>query len=149
MNFGKNIVSPDETGLTVVAMAKNASSKDNLKEEIKQLMRRKRHLKPVQKNNFSVDELSMVLKEVSKAMSVVNIVGWIIGGFSLLIGGFGIANIMFVSDQGTYDADRDPEGSRCPEIVHNGGIPFRGRTALSRRRHRRYPAGIFGVSYRP
>ncbi|MCI2081914.1 MAG: ABC transporter permease [Bacteroidales bacterium] len=97
MNFGKNIVSPDETGLTVVAMAKNASSKDNLKEEIKQLMRRKRHLKPVQKNNFSVDELSMVLKEVSKAMSVVNIVGWIIGGFSLLIGGFGIANIMFVS----------------------------------------------------
>ena len=30
-------------------------------------------------------------------MSIVNLVGWIIGGFSLLIGAFGIANIMFVS----------------------------------------------------
>jgi putative ABC transport system permease protein len=29
--------------------------------------------------------------------SVIALVGWIIGGFSLLVGGFGIANIMFVS----------------------------------------------------
>jgi putative ABC transport system permease protein len=28
---------------------------------------------------------------------VIGTVGWIIGGFSLLVGGFGIANIMFVS----------------------------------------------------
>ena len=28
---------------------------------------------------------------------MINVVGWIIAGFSLLIGGFGIANIMFVS----------------------------------------------------
>ena len=30
-------------------------------------------------------------------VSQMNIVGWIISGFSLLVGGFGIANIMFVS----------------------------------------------------
>lgn len=60
-------------------------------------MRTRRHLKPVQKNNFSVSELSMAIKEVDNIMGIVNIVGWIIGGFSLLIGGFGIANIMFVS----------------------------------------------------
>ena len=29
--------------------------------------------------------------------SMVNLAGWIIGGFSILVGGFGIANIMFVS----------------------------------------------------
>jgi putative ABC transport system permease protein len=28
---------------------------------------------------------------------IVNVAGWIIGGFSILVGGFGIANIMFVS----------------------------------------------------
>ena len=27
----------------------------------------------------------------------INVGGWIIGGFSILVGGFGIANIMFVS----------------------------------------------------
>ena len=29
--------------------------------------------------------------------SVISVVGWLIGGFSILVGGFGIANIMFVS----------------------------------------------------
>lgn len=97
MSFVKSIVSPDDVGLTLVAMPRNASGKDDLKEEITQLMRRKRHLKPVQKNNFSVQELSMAMNQVASIMSIVNLVGWIIGGFSLLIGAFGIANIMFVS----------------------------------------------------
>jgi putative ABC transport system permease protein len=28
---------------------------------------------------------------------VISVAGWVIGGFSILVGGFGIANIMFVS----------------------------------------------------
>jgi putative ABC transport system permease protein len=97
MVFSKSIVSPKQQGMTIVAMADDPSQKEVLKNEIIQLMRTRRHLKPVQKNNFSVSELSMAIKEVDNIMGIVNIVGWIIGGFSLLIGGFGIANIMFVS----------------------------------------------------
>jgi ABC-type antimicrobial peptide transport system permease subunit len=36
-------------------------------------------------------------KGFDQLFGVIAIVGWIIGGFSLLVGGFGIANIMFVS----------------------------------------------------
>ena len=34
---------------------------------------------------------------ISGVFDVVGTAGWIIGGFSILVGGFGIANIMFVS----------------------------------------------------
>jgi putative ABC transport system permease protein len=96
-NYSKFMVSPKQTEMTIVAEAAEKEQKDALKNEIRQLMRTRRHLKPMQKDNFSVCELSMVIKEVDGIMGIVNIVGWIIGGFSLLIGGFGIANIMFVS----------------------------------------------------
>ena len=92
-----DMVSPKQTEMTIVAEAAEKEQKDALKNEIRQLMRTRRHLKPMQKDNFSVSELSMLIKEVDGIMGIVNIVGWIIGGFSLLIGGFGIANIMFVS----------------------------------------------------
>jgi ABC-type antimicrobial peptide transport system, permease component len=96
-NYSKVMVSPKQTEMTIVAEAAEKEQKDALKNEIRQLMRTRRHLKPMQKDNFSVSELSMLIKEVDGIMGIVNIVGWIIGGFSLLIGGFGIANIMFVS----------------------------------------------------
>jgi putative ABC transport system permease protein len=35
--------------------------------------------------------------QVSQLFDVISLVGGIIGGFSILVGGFGIANIMFVS----------------------------------------------------
>ena len=34
---------------------------------------------------------------IDQTISFMNLVGWVIAGFSLLVGGFGIANIMFVS----------------------------------------------------
>src|SRR5690606_32448479 len=34
---------------------------------------------------------------LTEVFNVVTVAGWVIGGFSILVGGFGIANIMFVS----------------------------------------------------
>ena len=34
---------------------------------------------------------------IDQTIGLMNLVGWVIGGFSILVGGFGIANIMFVS----------------------------------------------------
>ncbi len=65
--------------------------------EITGIMRTLRHLKPSAKDDFSINEPSMLTEGLSGVFSVLKIVGWIIGGFSLLVGGFGIANIMFVS----------------------------------------------------
>jgi len=65
--------------------------------EIKLLMRSVRRLKPNQADNFALNEMTFLLNQTKSIFSGINLAGWIIGGFSILIGGFGIANIMFVS----------------------------------------------------
>ena len=68
-----------------------------LESELNGLMRSRRGLRPSQKNNFAVNRPEALSNIISGLFDVVGIAGWIIGGFSILVGGFGIANIMFVS----------------------------------------------------
>jgi putative ABC transport system permease protein len=70
---------------------------DELKYEVKGVMRSVRRLPPTKEDNFAINEMSMITDEISALFIFVNIAGLIIGGFSILVGGFGIANIMFVS----------------------------------------------------
>lgn len=65
--------------------------------DIVSLMRRCRRLTPGTKDNFSINRLSFIINEMDELFGMVDMIGWIIGAFSLLVGGFGIANIMFVS----------------------------------------------------
>ncbi len=65
--------------------------------EIDRIMRSARKLRPKDKNNFAINKLTMFSDGLNQTFMVINLVGWLIGGFSLLVGGFGIANIMFVS----------------------------------------------------
>src|SRR5690606_16788869 len=48
-------------------------------------------------NNFSINRLSQVQQQLDRIFAMVNLVGIVIAGFSLLVGSFGIANIMFVT----------------------------------------------------
>lgn len=68
-----------------------------LENEARGLMRVKRGLKPIQKDNFALNRPEAIANTISGVFDVLSIAGWIIGGFSMLVGGFGIANIMFVS----------------------------------------------------
>lgn len=68
-----------------------------LENEIRGSMRVKRGLKPSQKDNFSINRPEAIANALSSVFDVLGMAGWIIGGFSMLVGGFGIANIMFVS----------------------------------------------------
>jgi len=68
-----------------------------LENEIRGSMRVKRGLKPSQKDNFSINRPEAIANALSSVFDVLSVAGWIIGGFSMLVGGFGIANIMFVS----------------------------------------------------
>jgi len=68
-----------------------------LENELKGLMRGRRGLRPSQKDNFALNRPEAIANAISGLFDVVGIAGWIIGGFSILVGGFGIANIMFVS----------------------------------------------------
>lgn len=68
-----------------------------LENEIRGNMRIIRGLRPKEKDNFALNRPEMLANIVSSVFDVIGIGGWIIGGFSILVGGFGIANIMFVS----------------------------------------------------
>lgn len=70
---------------------------EELKYEVKGAMRSIRRLSPVKEDNFAVNQMSLITDQISSLFVFVNIAGLFIGGFSILVGGFGIANIMFVS----------------------------------------------------
>jgi len=72
-------------------------SLERLKSDVRQALRASRRLRPSEEDNFSINQLSMITSLIDQLFSVVNLAGWLIGGFSILVGGFGIANIMFVS----------------------------------------------------
>lgn len=65
--------------------------------EIIGLMRTKRGIRPLEQNNFSLNRPEAATQAISGLFSVLTLAGWVIGSFSILVGGFGIANIMFVS----------------------------------------------------
>ncbi|GAB5556719.1 MAG: ABC transporter permease [Schleiferiaceae bacterium] len=70
---------------------------DQLKDELSVNMRAVRRLSPRQDENFALNEMSLISSALDGLFSTLGIIGTVIGGFSILVGGFGIANIMFVS----------------------------------------------------
>lgn len=68
-----------------------------LEEELRGIMRAERKLKPGQEENFALNKTTLIAEPLKAVFSVITVAGWIIGGFAMLVGGFGIANIMFVS----------------------------------------------------
>ena len=65
--------------------------------ELRGSIRSRRGLRPDEKDNFSINRPEAIAKAIGGIFDIIGIAGWIIGGFSILVGGFGIANIMFVS----------------------------------------------------
>ncbi len=97
INFARNYVNTNEIGMTIMIKTRPNVSTDELKDELIGVMRSIRKLKPSAEDNFEIGEISQLTAFLDKIFGVISIVGWIIGGFALLVGGFGIANIMFVS----------------------------------------------------
>lgn len=76
--------------------AKPNVTNDALMDELRQILRSERRLKPNAEDNFALNQTSMISNSLDGFFAVLNMAGWFIGLFSLLVGGFGIANIMFV-----------------------------------------------------
>lgn len=81
----------------IVVKAKKDVSNEQLEEEIAGTLRATRKLKPIEENNFALNKISFLSNILDSIFGVINIAGWLIGIFAILVGGFGIANIMFVS----------------------------------------------------
>jgi len=97
VKFARNYIDILDVGTTIMVKAKQYVSNEQLTDELIGIMRSVRKLKPRTDDDFSINETSIISDEFDDFFKVISIVGWIVGGFSLLVGGFGIANIMFVS----------------------------------------------------
>ncbi len=95
--FAKGLVDYRHIGSSIIVKAKPNVSIDEMKDELTGIMRSIRKLKPSADDDFALNQTDVISKGFDKLFGVIGMVGWIIGGFSLLVGGFGIANIMFVS----------------------------------------------------
>ncbi len=81
----------------IAVKAKNGVSNEELKDELTGILRASRRIKPLGEDNFALNETNLLNSIFDSMFTVIGMAGWIIGGFSILVGGFGIANIMFVS----------------------------------------------------
>lgn len=77
-------------------------------ERIRTIIREYRRLSPGQEDNFALNRLSFLLDEMNEIFALLSKLGWIIGIFSLLVGGFGIANMLYVSVE-----ERKPQIGIC------------------------------------
>jgi len=68
-----------------------------LENEARGMLRTRRGLRPTDKDTFVMNRPEALANAISGVFDVIGLAGWVIGGFSMLVGGFGIANIMFVS----------------------------------------------------
>lgn len=99
LQFGKTVLaSAWGSGMMMAAPAEGVS-RDAFIDELRLLLRSCRGLSPSERDDFAINEMTFLLDMLDSVFRGISKAGWIIGAFSLIIGGFGIANIMFVSVQ--------------------------------------------------
>lgn len=98
MNFVRGIMNvEDQNGAFIMAMTRPGVELAEMKDELQGAMRSIRKLKPRAEDDFALNEMSLLSAGLDALFGIVGLAGAVIGGFSILVGGFGIANIMFVS----------------------------------------------------
>lgn len=98
-NFIRRFVNSGPKGVpsAVIVKPKQGIETEKVVQALSQSIRTYRGLKPNEEDNFFINKVSSFTDSVDGIIGTLNLVGWVIGGFSVLVGGFGIANIMFVS----------------------------------------------------
>ena len=81
----------------IIVQGKEEVPMEMLKDELTGAMRSLRKLKPTQADDFSLNDIDSFSKFASDIFSGVNKGGWAIAALSLVVGMFGVANIMFVT----------------------------------------------------
>jgi putative ABC transport system permease protein len=99
LNFAKNVIDIENEKYNpqIVVRGLDNLSDVEVESEVRGLMRSIRSIRPGAEDNFSLNKSTILSNQLDQLFGIVNIAGAIIGGFSILVGGFGIANIMFVS----------------------------------------------------
>ena len=99
LNFGTKFINMRNRFIDTQMMIKAKPGVDvrELSDEVTMVIRTSRRLRPTEISNFSVNQSTMLSQGFDAVFAGINIGGWLISALSILVGGFGIANIMFVS----------------------------------------------------
>ncbi len=83
--------------LTIAVKVSNVAQLEDQREELRQVMRRIRHIAPGQPDDFSINQQDQIVAMFHRVAGTIAAIGLFITGLSLFVGGIGIMNIMFVS----------------------------------------------------
>ncbi|MEY3367086.1 MAG: hypothetical protein RI973_241 [Bacteroidota bacterium] len=92
-----NVKTTNFWGTTINVKAKPGVSLQELKDDLTWVLRSERQIKPREKDNFALNSLSILANLLNNVFGVLNMVGFAIGIFAIMVGMFSVANIMFVS----------------------------------------------------
>jgi len=95
--FARNIMDELRADPLIMVQGKDNISSKALKDDLTGTMRAIHKLSPTKEVDFALNDINDFSEAVSNIFKPLNIGGWIIGGFSLIVGMFGVANIMFVT----------------------------------------------------
>ncbi len=99
LNFGKTFMNLRNrfVDTEIMVKPKPGIAAQELTDDLQMVMRAARRIRPGQQSNFSVNQATLLTQGFDAIFAGINVGGWLIGGLAILVGGFGIANIMFVS----------------------------------------------------
>jgi putative ABC transport system permease protein len=97
VGLANTIVDIDHAGPMIMVKANQGVSTDDLNDELRGILRSFHKIKPLDEENFALNQISFIKQSIDNIFKIINLAGGIIAFFSILVGGFGIANIMFVS----------------------------------------------------
>ncbi len=82
----------------IIVQPKDNVTVSQLSDELRGNMRQLHKLSPYVQDDFSLNDMNKLIGDnVDQLIGVLNIAGVLIAGLSLFVGGFGVANIMFVT----------------------------------------------------
>jgi putative ABC transport system permease protein len=95
--FARNIMDERYAQPLLMVQGIDGLTSAELKDDLTGTMRAIHKLSPTKDDDFSLNDINDFTDEVSSVFKNVNIGGWAIAALSLIVGMFGVANIMFVS----------------------------------------------------
>lgn len=90
-------VNGDNTQPFIMVNGKTGVPTPALSDQLEGIMRQLRRISPTQEDNFALNDINFLTQSTNGLFSTLNIGGWAIAGLSLIVGAFGVANIMFVT----------------------------------------------------
>ena len=97
LHYARMFVDLDRINPWIMVKAKDNVPVEDLIDELRGILRSAHRLKPLEEDDFALNQISLIKAGIDAIFKMINFAGGFIAFFSIIVGGFGIANIMFVS----------------------------------------------------